>query len=79
MPTYKGIGKDAYQLAQLIIRNSDDLSRSGLRKYVSSHKEDIHLPNAEAGSYRFDVDGNNQDATWKVFEITKGNFKQYHE
>ena len=79
MPTYKGIGKDAYQLAQLIIRNSDDLSRSGLRKNVSSHKEDIHLPNAEAGSYRFDVDGNNQDATWKVFEITKGNFKQYHE
>lgn len=79
MPTYKGIGKDAFQLAQLIIRNSDDISRSGVRQYVSSHKDDIHLPNSQAGSYSFDVDGNNKDAEWKVFEITKGTFKQYHE
>lgn len=67
-PTYEPIGKDAYALANKIIKSIDGaVTRESVAKFVAEHKDKITLDAAFAGGYEFDPEGNNKKMSFKVY------------
>lgn len=67
-PTYEPIGKDAFNLATLILNGIDGkISRESVSKHVAANKEKIILSNGEAGDYGFSPDGNNKKMDFKIY------------
>ncbi len=72
-PTYEPIGKDAFALANKIIKSIDGpITRESVSKFVAEHKDKITLDAAFAGAYKFDPDGNNKEMNFKIYNYKNG-------
>lgn len=72
-PTYEPIGKDAFALANKIIKFIDGpVTRESVSKFVSESKDKITLDAAFAGAYKFDPEGNNKEMNFKIYNYKDG-------
>jgi len=71
-PTYKPIGHDAFDLAQKILSSIDEpITRSSVRNYIEKNKLKI-IMNGDAGNYKFNEEGNNQEMKFKIYTYQNG-------
>jgi ABC-type branched-subunit amino acid transport system substrate-binding protein len=77
LPTYEPIGRDAFNLARILIGNCADCTRAELRKVVAGVKGQNVLANGDAGAYEFDLEGNNKSMQYTIYEITGGSPQRF--
>jgi hypothetical protein len=74
LPSYKGIGRDAYQLATTIIGKSNG-TRKGVREVIENYRETLGFV-GKAGRYGFSPNGENEKRDYCVYEIKGGQLEK---
>lgn len=66
--TYKPIGIDAFALCKKIIEGiSGNITKESVRKYIEEHKENLITEGGEAGNYKFNDYGMNENMSFNIY------------
>jgi ABC-type branched-subunit amino acid transport system substrate-binding protein len=68
-PTYKPIGKDAYELVKRIVDGTKNCNRNEIYEYIKENKSYISYKGGDSGDYHFNDDGDNKKMVFHIYRV----------